>query len=255
LNSCHLSCISCRVNRFRKMMDASADDAAGAAAAEGVMATADLTLDDVTKMSKVWHTVLSMLLDRGYHIPVEKLNLSLDAFKEQFVEDDESGRRTQVQEDKLSIVARKADDPTQSIMVFFCREMKMGVSTLEEYSDRVKKANCHSVIIVLYHSMTTQCHTKMREVELKNACRIETFTEAELVVDITKHNLVPKHVVLSDKEKQDLLQRYHVTVQQLPKITTTDPIARHYGLRLGEVVKIIRFSETAGQYVTYRYVI
>ena len=187
-------------------MDPGADDMGAAAAAQDG-ADAGVTLDEVTKMSKVWHTVLSMLVDRGYHIPVEKLNLSLEAFKEQFVEADESGRRTEVQEDKLFIVARKSDDPTQSIMVFFCREMKMGVSTLEEYSGRVEKANCHSVIIVLNHSMTTQCHTKIRELELKLSCRFETFTESELVVDITKHALVPIHVVLSDKEKQEVLQR------------------------------------------------
>ena len=36
--------------------------------------------------------------------------------------------------------------------------------------------------------------------------------------DVTKHMLVPKHVKASDKDVKDLLDKYHISVYQLPKI-------------------------------------
>lgn len=49
------------------------------------------------------------------------------------------------------------------------------------------------------------------------------FNEAELLVNITKHVLVPKHRILSDAEKATLLARYKVQANQLPRIQ----VSRH----------------------------
>jgi hypothetical protein len=42
--------------------------------------------------------------------------------------------------------------------------------------------------------------------------RIEFFVEQDLIVNITRHTLVPKHVLLTDKEKKTLLERYRIKV-------------------------------------------
>ena len=41
-------------------------------------------------------------------------------------------------------------------------------------------------------------------------CEIELFYQTELLVNITEHELVPKHFVLTDGEKSELIQKYKV---------------------------------------------
>merc|ERR1719400_274847 len=74
---------------------------------------------------------------------------------------------------------------------------------------------------------------------------LEQFLESELLINITEHELVPEHVVMTTDEKQELLNR-----NQLMRIQAGDPVARYFGLKRGQVVKIIRSSETAGRYIS-----
>lgn len=82
----------------------------------------------------------------------------------------------------------------------------------------------------------------------------EFFLYTDLLVDITQHELVPDHSVLMEQETINVLKRYNLHPSQLPRMRPDDPIARFYGLSRGHVVKIVRKSETAGRYVTYRIV-
>ena len=73
--------------------------------------------------------------------------------------------------------------------------------------------------------------------------------------DINKHELVPEHTKLNDKEKQGLLDKYHISLKELPKISKKDPAIAHLNPKEGEVIKITRESKTAGEAIFYRGVI
>ena len=71
-------------------------------------------------------------------------------------------------------------------------------------------------------------------------------------LDISKHMLVPSHTKLVDKDKKTLLEKYHITLRELPQINIKDPAIQHLTLKEGDVVKITRPSKTAGEAIFYR---
>ncbi len=74
-------------------------------------------------------------------------------------------------------------------------------------------------------------------------------------IRLQDHILVPKHEILSDEEKEELLKILGIRPEQLPKIRVDDPIAKEIGAKVGDIIRIIRESPTAGVNVAYRYVV
>jgi len=73
--------------------------------------------------------------------------------------------------------------------------------------------------------------------------------------DITKHVLVPKHIKLNQEEINELLQKYNVSLRQLPRISVKDPMSKLLEAKIGDVIKIIRKSQTASQSEFFRVVV
>ncbi|MHA2067521.1 MAG: DNA-directed RNA polymerase subunit H [Candidatus Thorarchaeota archaeon] len=73
-------------------------------------------------------------------------------------------------------------------------------------------------------------------------------------IDVIQHDLVPKHEILSKEEKEKLLEELGVTEKGLPKIFSSDPTIVNLNPKKGDVVKIMRKSQTAGESVYYRVV-
>ncbi len=70
------------------------------------------------------------------------------------------------------------------------------------------------------------------------------------------HELVPKHIILSEKEKEEIMKMYGIKgLNQFPKISKSDPIIRMIEAKPGDLIKIIRKSNTAKESVYYRVVI
>ena len=77
----------------------------------------------------------------------------------------------------------------------------------------------------------------------------------ENLFDIMNHDLVPLHQIITEKEKKDLLKKYKIEPNKLPKILDTDPVCISIGAKPGQIVKITRKSQTANEAVAYRLVV
>jgi DNA-directed RNA polymerase I, II, and III subunit RPABC1 len=141
------------------------------------------------------------------------------------------------------------------VLVMFNGEPNLGVKPIKAFlQETVNKRGAFTGILITAAPPTPSSLKVTQALDPKKNV-VEVFQESELVVNITLHELVPKHILLSYEEKAELLKRYRLKESQLPRIQKTDPVAKYLGLRRGQVVKIIRKSETAGRYASYRWCI
>lgn len=84
---------------------------------------------------------------------------------------------------------------------------------------------------------------------------IELIPRVFPAFNLFEHIMVPKHEILTDKERQELLQKFKIHTYQLPYVRVSDPGVKAIGAKPGDVVKIARNSPTAGKYFAYRFVV
>lgn len=193
-------------------------------------------------------------------MPEEEYKLTLDEFRSRF--GDASGY---VDRKQLAFSAspsdqmkaklfnpRKPNEEVGTIWVEFNGDQNIGVKQLRNFGHTLNENHFTCGIFITAVPVTGAAQ---KIIPSLHPLIMEIFMEQDLLVNITQHELVPKHVLLSSEEKAALLQRYRLKESQLPRIQQGDPVARYLGLKRGQVVKIIRKSETAGRYASYRWVI
>ncbi|CAM9296936.1 unnamed protein product [Scytosiphon promiscuus] len=206
--------------------------------------------DEGHKIYRVRQTCMKMLVKRGYNVLQEHVSMSSEAFVEEFGAEPKRNDLT-----LFPVGHLRLSDPEPRLT---CKarsdiEEKVGVKPIRSYSDKMLEMEVKRAIIVIKGGITPFARSAIQELCAQREVQVEDFKDAELMLDITEHTLVPEHQVLSSEQKAELLKRYKLKDTQLPRIQTTDPVARFYGMQQkGQVCKITRPSETAGRYVTYR---
>ncbi len=73
-------------------------------------------------------------------------------------------------------------------------------------------------------------------------------------INIQDHKLVPKHEIMTEDEISEEFSDVDYDFKDLPKIKANDPVVEAIGAQPGNVLRITRESQTAGEFITYRIV-
>ena len=148
------------------------------------------------------------------------------------------------------------NENSSTLMVYFMKaEKAVSVAEINSIVQQMKDKQIYRTIIICNKTLSPQADRLIREIDMQSVYRIEFFMIYDLLVNVSRHELVPKHMIASEEEKSRVLKKYMVKTAQLPKMLHTDPMARYLGLKKGQMVKILRNSQTAGLHVVYRIVI
>jgi DNA-directed RNA polymerases I, II, and III subunit RPABC1 len=134
-----------------------------------------------------------------------------------------------------------------------------GVKVVFYLSGKVKTADLKKLIGEgKQRTVILVTREKLTQVNLKGLADVDKdvqpFELRELQYNVTHHELVPKHEVLTDPaEIDELVRTYQLKSKtQLPLIQKTDAVSRYFGMKPGDLVRITRPSPSAGESIVYR---
>jgi DNA-directed RNA polymerase subunit H (RpoH/RPB5) len=147
-------------------------------------------------------------------------------------------------DDTLTFSFNSKDEKRSKVVI---RIIYQQVKSLTRIPDIEKFINANSTnhIVFVFDDISDKLYQQLREQY------VEVFKTFQLMLDIQSHDIVPKHIRLTESEKEEFLTNYNVKIKDMPRIYSGDPMAKYLNLQPRDIVKVIRYSETAGYVPTY----
>ncbi len=161
------------------------------------------------------------------------------------------GYKSVEREEQKSIISFVARTKSGEKIIIWCilSEGTVGIRYVNQLEKAMEAAEAERGMIITGSRYSYAAKTKSKEK------RIELIPRFFPAFNIFEHAFVPKHEILTKEEREEVIAQYRVAPHQLPWIKASDPAVRAIGGIPGDVVRIIRTSQTAGKYIAYKYVI
>jgi DNA-directed RNA polymerase I, II, and III subunit RPABC1 len=183
-----------------------------------------------------YKNMLNVVEYRG--IKVEKQHHKTQ--EEFFKEYDDCESVEEIKERLSYLVFGKEDN---KILLCWFKERKLGPSiriVVEHMqNEKVKKA-----LVVVDEGVTPGSKEILKNLKICEKIIIDVWTLQESMIFVPDHIYVPEHRICSVREKKNLFKTYGLTKKNLPYITSDDIMVKYLGASKGQLILILRVSDT-----------
>ena len=111
----------------------------------------------------------------------------------------------------------------------------------------------------IFETMQKKLEDKLEDKEQLKTKKpdIEYYDTEDLMINITKHDIMPKFEIYNtDEKKKEILDILdNINPKLFPKMLINDPVAKYYNLKIGDLIKIKRTSPLSGEAISFRIII
>lgn len=160
----------------------------------------------------------------------------------------------------LSFTVSKKNDDTKICEVRYANISRQKLNTFFDDIEDKDTENTEVIVMIsgpitdAHHTIALKQFTNAKESGERRKLRVSFFSIYMLVINPLQHILVPKHEIIPHESHKELMESMYITSKsKFPEIKFhIDPIARCIGAVPGDIIKIIRYSLSAGESILYR---
>lgn len=129
------------------------------------------------------------------------------------------------------------------LVVFFdnCSLQKISLESMKKIIAIYIGENTDNITNFIFAINTKLTHRAEKELMELEYIKHEIFFFDELSFNIMTHKYQPKFRVLNEKEKERMFQTFK---NKIPYIKITDPVSRHYNVKVGDIFEILRNDDS-----------
>lgn len=181
----------------------------------------------INVLARIKKNQVLMFQDRGYTLPAsEQAWLAMD---------------------HAQVTAKLSEDDPKKILDAVYEEPKMwvyyatflgsfGTKDIPPVNEGMENYPRHRLFLVTHTRPTKDAWESL------SSYALEAWTYAQLAVNPTRHFLSQRHTPLTTQEKREFLATNRIDPQCLPMIHVSDPVARWYGFRVGQILRVDRMN-------------